>query len=78
MTADRITIPPEVVEAAAKARWGCAKPTEWEKETCRLIITAALAAWPGKHVHETRRSWLGGFSERELMLPLPQENSNDR
>ena len=44
----------------------------------RAAIAAGLAAWSGMHVHETRRSWLGGFSERELMLPLPQEASNDQ
>jgi hypothetical protein len=75
-------IPDEVVEAAARglARYNC---DQWDSDPerfwphfadqARAAIAAALSAWPGMHVHETRRSWLGGFSERELMLPLPQE-----
>ena len=79
-------IPDEVVEAAARALckeqrmfWPDLNNDEHNiiRGEARAAIAAALNAWPGMHVHETRRSWLGGFSERELMLPLPQQDSDE-
>jgi hypothetical protein len=67
-----IKIPDEVVEAAALA-YRTAPLKRTHLQAMKTAIAAALNAWPGMHVHETRRSWLGGFSERELMLPFPQE-----
>ena len=67
---DPAKIPPEAVEAAFDAYL---KDPCIDKAFFGKAIAAGLNAWPGMHVHETRRSWLGGFSERELMLPLPQE-----
>jgi hypothetical protein len=73
---DPAQIPDEVVEAAARARWRCAKPTEWEKETCRLIIAAGLAAWPGMiDAREDFERW--GLGGNHLILPLPQQASDD-
>lgn len=67
-------IPIEVRDALLKPITYPAGTSEENKMVIRFA--AALAAWPGMHVHETRRSWLGGFSERELMLPLTQQESS--
>ena len=71
---DPAQIPGEVVEAALWAyNYASRDCYTAEEQDIATAIAAALNAWPGMHVHETRRSWLGGFSERELMLPFPQE-----
>lgn len=66
-------IPDEVVEAAAIERWGINEPTQWELETSRIIIAAALNAW------ETpmHRGIIGvgmdevGSTYPAIILPLP-------
>lgn len=70
-------IPDEVVANAAIARWGINEPTKWEMDTCRIIIAAAINAWPGMHVHEWHRPWLGGMSGTDIILPLPEKETSD-
>lgn len=35
-------------------------------------IAAALNAWPGMHIHEWQRPWLGGMSGTDLIIPLTE------
>lgn len=76
-----ITIPPEAVEAAARdvaAVRGHDFHTlsDDDREECRGIARVAclamLKAWPGMHVHEWHRPWLGGMSGTDFILPLPE------
>lgn len=80
-----ITIPPEAIEAAARA-YAVANDTPelwWPlyEEKSRAAIRAALAAWPGMEQrtsgHHPRG--IGGPGEvvtRRIILPLPQESTN--
>ena len=70
-------IPDEVVEAAAVERWGISEPTKWELDTCRIIIAAALQAWPG--VKENKVQVPDDSDEirytlktTDIILPLPE------
>ena len=38
----------------------------------RAAIVAALNAWPGMHIHEWQRPWLGGMSGTDLIIPLTE------
>lgn len=62
-------VPEEAIMKAALERWGVNQPTKWEKDTCRIIIAAALNAWPEMEMMEGERLEFGG-----VFLPLPQEN----
>ena len=42
-----ITIPPEALEAAAKAMWKTNDPSQWELGMARAACLAMLKAWPG-------------------------------
>ena len=76
-----ITIPPEAVEAAARA--ACEdRGYDWDKNinfrpAFRRIATAALragiAAWPGM---VTNYSW--DASRGRIILPLPQETRDEQ
>lgn len=74
-------IPDEVVQEAAAAiaknNDGTARFAGLYLTDARAAIAAALAAWPGAHVHEWQRPWLGGMSGTDIILPLPQEKSDD-
>lgn len=59
-----IHIPPEAVEAAQQALI-TRKGTE-------AAIRAALAAWPGMHIHKWQRPWLGGMIGTDIILPLTE------
>jgi hypothetical protein len=66
--------PDQVSEAVAKAAWtafyNATGPTvadDW-----RAAIAAALNAWPGMHIHEWQRPWLGGMSGTDLIIPLTE------
>ena len=84
MQHDKLHIPPEAVEAAARA--ACAG-NKWDQPCatacvdCRgdatAAIRAALAAWPGAHTHEWQRPWLGGMSGTDIILPLNTEPRDD-
>ena len=71
-----IHIPPEAVEAAARAIGE--ETYVGNKQTLRdaatAAIRAALAAWPGMHIHKWQRPWLGGMSGTDIILPLNTEN----
>ena len=80
-----ITIPPEALEAAAKALAADAK-LNWDDipyshnillSEARTACLAMIKAWPGVHIHEWQRPWLGGMSGTDIILPLT-ENSNER
>ena len=86
-----ITIPPAALEAGARAMAKAGydfaaieiidpytADADYWNYTTRAAFVAMVEALPGMHVHETQRSWLGGFSERKLMLPIPQEASDDQ
>lgn len=62
-------IPDEAIMKAALERWGVNQPTKWEKDTCRIIIAAALNAWPGMKACEE-----DDLGPACLILPLTQEN----
>ena len=38
----------------------------------RVACLAMLEAWPGMHIHEWQRPWLGGMSGTDLILPLTE------
>ena len=73
-------IPPEVVEAAASAamddagwHWDTADEAHrniWRR-TARASIAAALNAWPWFEIEVV------GETDEFIILPLPQENSDD-
>jgi hypothetical protein len=74
-----LTIPPEVVEAAAReiCKRDCGfsldaldRPTKdkW-RDTARAAIAAALAAWPGMAIRV--------MPYDALILPLPQQEARD-
>lgn len=76
-----IPIPPEVVEATAKAAWKIYWPgIEWEtlgairlaemfREMAAASLSAGLAAWPRMEI-ERFAPW---SKDRTIHLPLPQE-----
>jgi len=61
-------IPDEVVEAAAY-QYRNFPPLKTHNEAMRASIAAALSAWPGAGVE--------GYTTPHLILPLPQEASDD-
>lgn len=65
-----ITIPPEALEAAAKAMWKTNDPSQWERGMARAACLAMLKAWPGMEIE------MVFVEENYLILPLPKENSN--
>lgn len=86
MTAHDITIPPEALEASAKAIWAtCQSGTlAWEDlpsstqrsitEEARAACLAMLRNWPGM----TERFFPNDPTRPPgIFLPLPQENIND-
>ena len=78
-----IIIPPEAVEAAARAicetengpckcmpdECGCA----YWKAHATAALRAGIAAWPGMH---TGWQCIGCGDDAQIILPLPQEDSN--
>ena len=83
-----IFIPPAALEAGARAfigygvdaavwdHLGDAYKIQLQKEMSAAFL-AMIEAWPGMHIHEWQRPWLGGMSGIDLILPLPQEASDD-
>jgi hypothetical protein len=67
---DNITIPPEALEAACRAYTEIMLDVAPES-AIEAAIAAGLAAWPGMEIE------LVGVEEDYLILPLPQENTND-
>ena len=72
-----ITIPPEAVEAAARA-YAIANEghDEWwhlRAERITAALRAGIAAWPGMH---TGWQCIGCGDDAQIILPLPQEDSN--
>lgn len=76
---DTITIPPEAVEAAAKAIGE--ETYVGNKQTLRdaatAAIHAALAAWPGAAICHYTIADNEGY-EMVLPIPFPQENPDDQ
>jgi len=74
-----ITIPPEALEKAARAMWRTDEPSQWELGMADIALRAGINAWQtqmhkaivGKALDE-----VGGVYPA-LILPLPQENTND-
>lgn len=65
-------IPDEVFEAFQKA-WAVTSTLSTKE-----CLAAAINAWPGMHIHEWQRPWLGGMSGTDIILPLPTETRDDR
>ena len=42
------------------------------REQIRAAFLAMIEAWPGMHIHEWQRPWLGGMSGTDLILPLTE------
>lgn len=68
-------IPDAVVEAAAIERWGINEPTKWELDTCRIIIAAAINAWPGFEYRADVAFPAFGYGPNGIILPLLNEES---
>ena len=79
-----ITIPPEAVEAAARAHLAASAPhltfdelPDWQKaieiDAAQAACLAMLKAWPGV----TYAKWRDYGQADRLVLPLPTENTND-
>lgn len=68
---DNIPIPREVVEAHAKKflEVSFCETMDEARALSRLLVAAALAAWPGADTAYT----FGGVAPARLILPLPQE-----
>ena len=87
---DRITIPPEALEAAAREEYEFDRAASldeyppWEELSERMrnwrvkrmeaACLAMLSAWPGMHLDGAR---LDAEEQAFIILPLPQENTND-
>ena len=82
-----ITIPPEAVEAAARAMFIEAYRREPDEQTDggRFILVrqftlaalrAGIAAWPGMSQHDARK-WSVMPDVPLIVLPLPQETSDE-
>ena len=83
-----ITIPPEALEAAARAIYDILEGAvanqdygrqmrQWEQaqELARAACLAMLKAWPGMmHIIEGEP----GRENAEIILPLTQENNNEK
>lgn len=67
-------IPNEVAWKLHDKLWRVGGPSVDE---ARAAIAAALGAWPGAHVHEWQRPWLGGMSGTDIILPLSTEASDE-
>jgi len=77
-------IPPEVVEAAARAMIESSPSLNWDNmpwfhsiwlKEARDAIAAALAAWPG--INHDSQAWRG-YGGEVLILPLPpRKKPND-
>lgn len=78
-----ITIPPEALEAAARA--ACEdRGYDWDKyinfrpafrRIAHAALRAGIAAWPG--MQHCRWNELNAAFTSHLILPLPKENAND-
>ena len=68
-------IPNEVVQAAREA-W--LRSDVSAKEDWRVAIAAALNAWPGsEYVYKQPHRLSVSYSNPAIILPLPQENTNE-
>jgi hypothetical protein len=80
-----ITIPPEVLEAAARAIYDILEGAvanqdygrqmrQWEQaqELARAACLAMLKAWPGMFTYKYHDD-----TTTALIIPLPKENTND-
>ena len=85
---DDITIPPEALEAAARVLHDHAEIFDdlpWEDlsvadqnayiEEARAACLAMLKAWPS--MRNSQHVSFDGQTESAIILPLPQENTND-
>ena len=68
----RITIPPEAVEAAARAMWRTDDPSQWEKGMAIAAIAAAIRAWPGAYHSKGYNTYFENYFDH-VVIPLPQE-----
>ena len=66
-----IAIPPEVVEAGARAISGAPFATDKSRKKARTCFQAMMKAWPGM---EVKLYWR---APDEIVLPLMEEKSND-
>jgi len=84
-----IHIPPAALEAGARAFIerrvdACVwvhlsdESKRGYQEEMRAAFLAMIEAWPDRHLHEWQRPWLGGMSGTDIILPLPQEASDDK
>lgn len=69
-------IPPEALEAAAKAMWKTDDPSQWELGMARAACLAMLEAWPGMSRGDARQ-WSVMPDMPIIILPLT-ENPNDK
>lgn len=63
-----ITIPPQALEAAARAMWRTDEPSQWELGMADIALRAGINAWPGMWYVDAVD--LGN----EIILPLPKES----
>ena len=82
-----ITIPPKALEAGKDSAFAWLRShmeddvrvqQMTDEELTELVSAACLAmlrAWPGMHIHEWQRPWLGGMSGTDIILPLAKETS---
>jgi hypothetical protein len=72
-----ITIPPEALEAAAKAMWKTDDPSQWELGMARAACLAMLKAWPGME-HDQGALVTDIYRDPgKIILPLPKEASDE-
>ena len=70
-------VPEEAIMKAALERWGVNQPTKWEKDTCRIIIAAALSAWPGMDIITFPRMVKPGHFVPQDYIRLPLTEKQD-
>ena len=80
-----LTIPPAALEAVAQHLWALSHPRlPWRdgnsparikfRTKARTACLAMLRAWPSKTIHNDHLHWP---QYPHIILPLPQENTND-
>ena len=72
-------IPDAVARLADEAYYNTAgdNPTMSDEYIMKHAIAAAINAWPGMHIHEWQRPWLGGMSGTDIILPLTEPRDDD-
>ena len=66
---------PMEVKRAMRAAWARRNNSDAPEKTMADLLIAAINAWPGMEVRQMYSVWSG---KHGIILPLPEENTNDK